>query len=181
MKANQIETGCAYAVRVGNRICRVTVLRAHSRRGWQGQSLRGWTCRNESTGRTIEVKSAQRFRHVWGEAAPPEPKRKPASKPDVDLGKAWADSGLEDPMRRMLSGQLLKWACGMQICCPYTGQILDCRSAVLLTVYEARTVLRGGNGHKPVFEKVIAADARFEFVPMGSGGVANPRALGRQA
>ena len=62
MKAAEIQVGQVYAVKVSGRVVPVKVLDMYER--WAGDRVRNvWSCRNEVTGRVIEVKSAQKFRH----------------------------------------------------------------------------------------------------------------------
>lgn len=41
-----------------------------------------------------------------------------------------------DPMRRMVQRNYLKFAVGHQICCGYCNGVLDCRRAVDITLYK---------------------------------------------
>lgn len=64
MKAIDIEIGGTYMAKVSGIVVPVKVLRAEERSAFGGKWRTIWVCRNERTGRTIEVKSAQRFRRV---------------------------------------------------------------------------------------------------------------------
>lgn len=63
MKASQIETGKTYTAKVSDRIVKVTVIRIHERYdSFSGRTSKRYECKSLATGRTILVKSAQRFR-----------------------------------------------------------------------------------------------------------------------
>ena len=64
MKRDEIELGQVYAVKVSGRVVPVQVLSSAEPSHWGPRGLvrAGWHCRNRLTGRTILVKSAQRFR-----------------------------------------------------------------------------------------------------------------------
>ena len=63
MKAKQIEEGKRYWCKVSGKVTTVTVTTIYSR--WdtlRDREVTRYRCRNEKTGRVIEVRSAQRFR-----------------------------------------------------------------------------------------------------------------------
>lgn len=58
MKVKDIEIGGVYLARVSHRIVPIRVVEVTE----DGRGRRRWTCTNTRTGRTIVVKSSQRFR-----------------------------------------------------------------------------------------------------------------------
>lgn len=86
--ASEVVVGSTYLARVGGRIVPVTVLRATTRevvlrgRHWYRDA---WECVNDLTGRTIVVRSAQRFREEIKRQAPaPTPAPAPEKQAHVD-------------------------------------------------------------------------------------------------
>lgn len=83
MKAIQIAVGGRYMARVNGRVVPVRVLRIREIRSYSAgrPGLRtAWDCVNETTGRTIFVRSAQRFR---GPATTTPANVQPAQQPDL--------------------------------------------------------------------------------------------------
>ena len=79
MKAKDVKVGSVYVAKVSGKLARVRVLGTVER--WSGAStytpgrpygheVTHWTCENLDTKRTIEVKSAQRFRREVAPAPP---------------------------------------------------------------------------------------------------------------
>lgn len=64
MKANQIVKGGRYAAKVSGQLTTVRVLDIFERTSWKGRVVTRYRCRNERTGREIEVKSPSRFRYA---------------------------------------------------------------------------------------------------------------------
>ena len=62
MKGRDVQIGGRYIVKVSGNLVTVKVLSEYPRHGWDGTVHSGWKCLNLDTGRTILVKSAQRFR-----------------------------------------------------------------------------------------------------------------------
>lgn len=66
MKSSEIIIGGVYMAKVSGRVVPVRVIekreRWHPRPAPHGTMRDYWVCRSEMTGRTIEVKSSQRFR-----------------------------------------------------------------------------------------------------------------------
>ena len=65
MLAVDIQVGSRYAVRVSGDVVAVEVLGEFEYTDQSGRRRKGWYAKNETTGRTIRVRSAKRFRFRW--------------------------------------------------------------------------------------------------------------------
>lgn len=70
MKGSEIREGGVYLVKVSGKVQKVVVRHAFRRLGTNGIGARTqWSCENLATGRTVTVRSAQRFRGPAAEEA----------------------------------------------------------------------------------------------------------------
>jgi hypothetical protein len=70
MLAKDVVIGEVYAAKVSGKIVPVKVLGTSEAFNMNGGTRRIWDCQNQITGRTVQVRSAQRFRYVWKAPAP---------------------------------------------------------------------------------------------------------------
>jgi hypothetical protein len=109
MKAEDVQIGDVYAVKVSGQIAPVVIDEEHSNGGWVGT--------NQETNRQVRIKSARRLRMPWdeylkrgdGDEEPeahraPQGAGEPEAKPDADKPKKRASRAKRGAQKRGLSG-----------------------------------------------------------------------------